>query len=143
MSERQVENYLREYLESIGWEMLNKPRRHGQHGIDIKARKTRWNRYLYVELKKDSKHASVRQTNINSALGQIMIQMDKKGNIPNSSRIYALGFPKTMQRLFINKFCGSHFGFRQLKLRTYWVSKSGEVEELAYSQLLRLSQQCN
>jgi hypothetical protein len=135
MEERQVEIYIRKYLQVKGWDIKRDVKSIGQHGVDIYASHEKWRKTLWIEVKGGSgKHPhQEKHSAFYMLLGQCISRMDKEGNDPNKARIYAIGIPYEWADVFKNKIKKMKFGWKLLKLRTFLVKKNKTVLEKPYS----------
>lgn len=131
MKERDVEFNIRKYLKHKGWKIKKEQKRIGEHGVDIHAWHPKWRKSLWIEAKGGSgKHPhQEKHSAFYMLLGQCISRMDKEGNRPNKSRIYAIGIPDDWADVFKSKISRMKHGWALLRLRTFLVKQNGEVVE--------------
>lgn len=139
LTEPIVEDCIRKYLLEKGWKTTNLPRTAGAHGADITAWHPRWRKIYIIETKGESKThpAQAIHNSFWAILGQVLTRMDIEGNRPNKARLYAIGIPKSWERIYRNKIVNMKFGWKLLRLKVFLVDSTGKVEEKPYSYFLR------
>ena len=131
MQETKVEACLRRYLKKKGWDIKKEQKKVGEHGVDIYASHEKWRKTLWIEVKGGTgKHPhQEKHSAFYIILGQCLSRMDKEGNSPNKSRIYAIAIPYEWAGVFRNKIMKMKYGWNLLKLKSFLVKHNGQVVE--------------
>lgn len=140
MTEKKLEEYVRQYLSDKGFNIELGGNLPGEHGCDIVAYHPKWRKRVFIEAKSENPKSKYlnqhRHNNFLVVIGQIISRMDKEGNRPNKARIYGIAVPKTWENIIKNKVKGMKFPWKWMRLKVFLVDVDGSVEELAYSKFL-------
>ena len=135
--ENEVEQYVRDYLESKEWN-ASAPKLPGEHGVDIVAFHQKWRKRYLIEVKGESKsenkstQEAYKHNSFWTMLGQILTRMNIEGNSKNKARYYAIAFPKKWEKTYRKKIKNMEYGWKLLKLKVFLVDSKGKVEEISH-----------
>jgi len=129
VSEDFVKNSIIKWLSSNGWGYFKFDELH-THGVDIRARNTKYSRYYYIETKGLGKNRSSAEVGFIYSLGQIMTRMtDNKSTI----NYYALGLPEKSAKIALRRLPWQVS--KKLHLNILSVDNEGEVVQYTWKEL--------
>lgn len=129
ITENFVKDSIIKWLSSNGWGYFKYDKLH-THGVDIRARNTKYSRYYYIETKGLGKNRSSAEVGFIYSLGQIMTRMkDNKSTI----NYYALGLPKKSAKIALRRLPWQVS--KKLHLNILSVDNDGNVTQYTWKEL--------
>lgn len=129
LDEEFVKHSIVKYLSGKGWGHFEYGTLH-VHGVDIRARKIGYGRYLSVETKGNSLLRQSDEVAFVYSLGQIATRMKDSGSTRN---YYGLGLPDSAANIALRRLPWQVA--KKLLLSVYSVNRAGEVEEFSWKEL--------
>lgn len=129
ISEDFVKNSIIKWLSSNGWGYFKFDDLH-THGVDIRARNTKYFRYYYIEVKGLGKNRSSAETGFVYSLGQIITRMKDNKSTRN---YYALGLPEKSAKIALRRLPWQVS--KKLLLNILSVSDDGTVTQYTWKDL--------
>ena len=134
-----VQKCLIKHLEVNGWSKSLKSAELWEQGVDIKVRNNQFARYWLIEAKGDpsikvKSPAGSQSSSFNSAVGQIITRMHRKG-IRGYKYGYRYGivFPISFKKMVLRKMPFDVMD--KLNLYLFFVDRSGSVEEISWKKM--------
>jgi hypothetical protein len=132
ISEQFVKNTIIGWLNKNNWRIISISEE-GKHGVDIKARHTKYARYYFIETKgdpgKNVKYPdSRREVSFIQVLGQIILRIKSK-----SRDYYAIGLPISYSRKVFNRLPWQLS--KKLILNVFLVDKDKKVRLITWKEL--------
>jgi len=127
-----VKHSIIKYLSTLGWGHFEYGDLHTK-GVDIRAKRLGYSRYLYVEVKGSSELRQSDEVGFIYSLGQIITRMKDSGSTRN---YYALGLPDFAAKIALRRLPWQVA--KKLLLIIYSVNSLGEVEEYTWAELKKL-----
>lgn len=124
-----VKHSIVKYLSCQGWGFFKYGGSH-VHGVDIRAKKQSYSRYIYIETKGSSTLRQSDETGFIYCLGQVITRMKDSGTTRN---YYGIGLPDSGARIAIRRVPWQVA--KKLLLSIYSVTVHGEVEEFSWAEL--------
>lgn len=113
-----------------------------EHGVDIKLKHKNYGQYFLVECKGEpgargpvKAFSGSMSSSINSALGQIVSRMHTDRKSRYGGYNYAVAFPESFRSKVIKRV--PYYVCKSVRLRLFFVNKSGEVDEIRWGELKR------
>ena len=124
-----VKESIIKYLSTLQWGHFEFGGLH-THGVDIKAKKIGYSRYIFIEVKGSSELRQSDEVGFVYSLGQIITRMKDNGSTRN---YYAIGLPDFAAKIAIRRLPWQVA--KKLLLNIYSVNSFGEVEEYTWKEL--------
>lgn len=134
LGEEFVKHSIIKYISCQGWGSFEFGGLHA-HGVDIKAKKHGYYRYLSIETKGSSELRQTDEVGFIYSLGQIITRMRDGGSTRN---YYGIGLPEFAARIAIRRLPWQVA--YKLLLSVYSVTAQGEVEEYSWTELKKLQE---
>ncbi len=137
-----VQNSVIKYLEQRGWSKSLKSSELWEHGVDIKVRNDKFSRYWLIEAKGDpsiivKSPGGSRSSGFNSALGQIITRMHRKGKrVYKYGYKYGIAFPHSYRNMILKKLPFDVMD--KLNLYLFFVDHKGVVEEIDWKKMMTI-----
>lgn len=132
LKEEFVKHAIIRYLSTLGWGHFEYGDLHTR-GVDLRAKRLRYSRYLYLEAKGSSQLIQSDETGFIYSLGQIVTRMKDSGSTRN---YYGIGLPDSAARIALRRLPWQVS--KKLLLTIYSVNSLEEVEEFSWSELKKL-----
>lgn len=129
ISEDFVKNAIIKWLSSNGWGYFQYDHLH-THGVDIKARATKYPRYFYIEVKGSGKLKQSNEVAFIYSLGQIITRIKDDKSTRN---YYALGLPTKSAEIALRRLPWQVA--KKLHLSIFSVTEKGKVEQHTWKDL--------
>jgi hypothetical protein len=129
LTEKNVQDAVVKYLSTQGWGYFQFDEIHTK-GVDLRAKKIRYNRYLYVEAKGYGKKGQNNEVNFVYSLGQIITRMKDTASTRN---YYGIALPSTSARIALRRLPWQIA--KKLLLYVFSVDKKGIVKEYSWKEL--------
>src|SRR3989344_1269679 len=127
------------YLKEKGWNTSLQNAELWEQGVDIKVRNDKFSRYWLIEAKGDpsikvKSPAGSQSSSFNSALGQIITRMHRKGiRGYKYGYKYGVAFPISFKKMVLRKMPFDVMD--KLNLYLFFVDRSGSVEEISWKKM--------
>ncbi len=134
-----VQRCVVQYLEAQGWSKSLQSAELWEHGVDIKVRNNKFSRYWLIEAKGDpsaivKSPGGSRSSSFNSALGQIITRMHRKGKRAYKYGYkYGIAFPVSFRKMIIKKLPFDVMD--KLNLYLFFVDAQGNTEEIDWKKM--------
>ena len=134
-----IQKSLIKYLASNGWSKSLRSVELWEHGVDIKVCNDNFARYWLIEAKGDpsikvKSPAGSQSSSFNSAIGQIITRMHRKGKRGYKYGYkYGVAFPVSFKKMVMRKM--PYDVMDKLNLYLFFVDGRGNVEEISWRQL--------
>jgi len=134
-----VQKCLIKHLEVNGWSKSLKSAELWEQGVDIKVRNNQFARYWLIEAKGDpsikvKSPAGSQSSSFNSAVGQIITRMHRKGiRGYKYGYKYGVAFPISFKKMVLRKMPFDVMD--KLNLYLFFVDRSGSVEEISWKKM--------
>lgn len=137
LDEKKVRRAVIAWLSRHGWNSHLHEKETDEHGVDIRVRHHKYNRWFLVEAKGDPDPAkskypgSQRESYFLSILGQILTRMS-----PSSLYWYGIALPDTFRSLVVRRIPWEVC--KKLRLKVFLVDPKEKVKEITWKELKQL-----
>lgn len=129
LTERNVQDAVVKYLSTQGWGHFKYDEIHTK-GVDLRAKKVRYDRYLYVEAKGYGKKGENNEVNFVYSLGQVITRMKDSGSTRN---YFGIALPSTSAKIALRRLPWQIA--KKLLLHVFSVGKNGDVRDYSWKEL--------
>lgn len=132
LTEDFVKHSIIKWLSANGWGHFEFGNLH-DHGVDLKARHSKYSRYFFIETKGEGKIRQADEVAFIYSLGQIITRMKSGGTTRN---YYALGLPEISAKIAVRRIPWQVA--KKLLLYVLLVDKIGKVKQYSWKEIKKL-----